>query len=75
MQKFRALGLRRLGAPPPDPQTAPQLRISGYAPEQTYYKLRNRGGLFRISYLPIISLKSLFISPPAIIFLYKLYTK
>ena len=26
------IGLRRLGAPPPDPQTAPPLRISGYAP-------------------------------------------
>ena len=24
--------LRQLGAPPPDPQTAPPLRISGYAP-------------------------------------------
>ena len=28
MQNFRALG-----ATPPDPQTAPPLRISGYAPE------------------------------------------
>ena len=26
------IGLRRLGALPPDPQTAPPLRISGYAP-------------------------------------------
>ena len=30
------IGLRRLGAPPPDPQIAPPLRISGYAPGYTY---------------------------------------
>ena len=29
MQNFRALG-----APPPDPQDSPPLRISGYAPER-----------------------------------------
>ena len=31
MQNFR-----ELGAPPPDPQDSPQLRISGYAPEQEF---------------------------------------
>ena len=34
-----------------------------------------KGGVFRISELPIIRLKSLFISPLPIIFLYKLWTK
>ena len=34
------IGLRRLGAPPPDPQNSPPpLRISGYAPVSTYYLL------------------------------------
>ena len=26
------IGIRRLGAPPPEPQNSPPLRISGYAP-------------------------------------------
>ena len=33
--------------------------------QQIYYKLRNKGGLFSITELPIISLKSLFISAPS----------
>ena len=37
--------------------------------QQIYYKLRNRGEGYSVL------VKSLFISPPPIIFLYKLYTK
>ena len=35
------IGLRRLGAWPPDPQTAPLFRISGYAPALKYVIARH----------------------------------
>ena len=44
------IGLRRLGAPFPNPQTQPPLRISGYAPvqEQLLSKLRHQGSKLAI---------------------------
>ena len=59
MQNFLALGglcpqtpgLRRLGAPPPDPQTAPpQLRISGYAPGSTLTFLKSGVSVFTFTF-------------------------